>query len=293
MSEMSSTTIAPDYQWQERSYKLQLSFQQSPLHRAYIAHQYVEYPFHITRPFYLNPTAPHLATVYLQSASGGIVQGDRLSLNLQVGPAAAVQFTTQSGTKVHQMQGRSATQTTQLVVQAGGYLEYLMDPLILFPASQLQSSTIAQVADTATLILSEAFTSHNPTGDPDPAFDRFESELRIERSPGKLLVLDRLHLDSQQRGMGIVGVAAHYKAQASVMVISDRPQLAERLRDRLTRLQSDHPDLYLGLSTLPQECGVWIRVLAVDSGPLKRALQHCWAACRWAVTGYSWVPLRK
>jgi urease accessory protein len=40
--------------------------------RTVLVHQHVPYPFHVTRAFHLDPSRPDLATLYLQSASGGL-----------------------------------------------------------------------------------------------------------------------------------------------------------------------------------------------------------------------------
>ncbi len=58
----------------------ELAFARAGDGRTYLASQYFEYPFHVTRPFYLDDDWPELATLYLQSASVGVFKGDRLSL---------------------------------------------------------------------------------------------------------------------------------------------------------------------------------------------------------------------
>ena len=63
----------------------ELVFTRAPDGRTYISHQRVGYPFHITRPFYLDPVPAGLLTLYLQSVSGGIYRGERLALSLEAG----------------------------------------------------------------------------------------------------------------------------------------------------------------------------------------------------------------
>ncbi len=48
--------------------------------RTFLKEQRTPYPFHTTRPHYLDADRPDLATLYLQSASGGLYRGDRLEL---------------------------------------------------------------------------------------------------------------------------------------------------------------------------------------------------------------------
>src|SRR6266568_3233645 len=57
--------------------------------RTVLVHQHVPYPFHVTRAFHLDRARPDLATLYLQSASGGLYRGDRLMLDIDVAPGAA------------------------------------------------------------------------------------------------------------------------------------------------------------------------------------------------------------
>ena len=63
--------------------QVDLVFARAPDGRSYISHQRVGYPFHITRPFYLDPEPAGLLTLYLQSVSGGIYRGERLALSLK------------------------------------------------------------------------------------------------------------------------------------------------------------------------------------------------------------------
>jgi urease accessory protein len=67
--------------------------------RTMLRRQHVGYPLHVTRPFYLDRPRPDLATLYLQSASGGLYAGDRLTLDLVAGDNTALNLTTQASTK--------------------------------------------------------------------------------------------------------------------------------------------------------------------------------------------------
>src|SRR5438552_3271126 len=80
--------------------------------RTILAHQRIAYPLHVTRPFHLDALRQDLATLYLQSASGGLYAGDRLGLAIEVMPGAAVHVTTPASTIVHDTRGTRAAQTT-------------------------------------------------------------------------------------------------------------------------------------------------------------------------------------
>jgi hypothetical protein len=69
--------------------------------RTVLARQRVPYPFHATRTFYLDRARPEIATLYLQSASGGLYRGDSVALSIVADPHAAAHVTTQASTIVH------------------------------------------------------------------------------------------------------------------------------------------------------------------------------------------------
>ena len=56
------------------------AFAPRPDGQSYISRQRVGYPFHITRPFYFDEAPAGALTLYLQSVSGGIYQGEDLRM---------------------------------------------------------------------------------------------------------------------------------------------------------------------------------------------------------------------
>lgn len=61
--------------------------------RTFLQHQRVPYPFHITRPHALDAKRPDIATLILQSASGGLYDGDQLTLNIVAGEGTLAHVT--------------------------------------------------------------------------------------------------------------------------------------------------------------------------------------------------------
>jgi urease accessory protein len=69
--------------------------------RTFLMRQFTPYPFHVARPHRLDAARPDLATLYLQSVSGGLDRGDRLGLAVETRPSAAAHMTSQAATVVH------------------------------------------------------------------------------------------------------------------------------------------------------------------------------------------------
>ena len=80
------------------------------------------------------------AWVYLASYGGGLLDGDALHVDLQVGPHAAAMIATQAWTKVFRTKGdpsRGASASIAAAVGAHGRLLLLPDPVVCFAGSRL------------------------------------------------------------------------------------------------------------------------------------------------------------
>src|SRR5690606_9699555 len=73
--------------------------------RTRLQHRRVRYPYAMAVPLRLDRATPGLETVILQSASGGIFEGERLCQRLIADDGAQVCLTTQAATVVHGMPG--------------------------------------------------------------------------------------------------------------------------------------------------------------------------------------------
>lgn len=257
--------------------QLDLQFTYDPLGRTFLSRRFVTYPFFLARPFFLDSTLPGMLTVIPQSISGGIYEREQLALSLSAGPGAQVQFMTQSATVVHAMaENTEARQIVSLSASADAWLEYLPDPLILFPHANLNAAIHITAEEKATIILSDAFLMHDPHRR-GRAFHRLCSETSVRRPDGRLVSLDRFTFSGQDYLQGSPGVMQSYTAQGTVWAITAHgATLVEPLRAALTGISG----LYAGVSTLPHNAGVWARLLASDGAALQKGIHAAWVALR-------------
>lgn len=98
--------------------------------------------------------------VHLHNVSGGLLGGDQLHLDATIAPQARVQLTSTGSTRVYRRRAGHlpTTQTTHLVVEAGGLLEYLPDSLIPYAQSQYHQSVRIELAEGAGLFYWEIIT---------------------------------------------------------------------------------------------------------------------------------------
>lgn len=280
--------------------------------RTVLARQHVPYPVHVTRPFRLDAALPGLATLYLQSASGGLYRGDDVGLEVDVGAAAAVHLTTQAATVVHDGRRVGARQRTAIRVGEGGFAAFTPDPLVLFPGAWLESRTEITLDGGAAAIVAEGICRHDPAGG-DAPFDRFEATTIVRDASGRVLVADRGGVD----GADLTGAASPlgpWRAFGTCLVLVGRssevpgggssptgaaflsPMLAARLSPMLSAgLEAAASDrgCLAGASTLPNGAGLAVRLLAVEGGALARGLDAVFATAFAALLGVPPAPRRK
>src|ERR1700730_566808 len=193
--------------------------------RTVLRRQHVGYPFHVTRAFQLDRMRPDLATLYLQSASGGLYAADRLLLDLVVGAGSALNLTTQASTVVHDGRGHGSMMHQSVTVKDNAFCAIVSDPYVLFPGADLRIATTATVAAGATLIMAEGFAAHDPHGR-GGTFVRFSTHTSIIGPDGTPLVSDRGSIGGEQLAAGC-GALGGMAAAGSVLMVAPPGQVGD------------------------------------------------------------------
>ncbi|HKQ94809.1 MAG TPA: urease accessory protein UreD [Aestuariivirgaceae bacterium] len=250
--------------------------------RTYIDRQRVTYPFHICRPHYLDAAPPGLASLYIQSCSGGLYENDSLELDFATGAGAEVYVTTQSPTVVHSMPNGAARQRVSVAAGEGSHVEYVPDPQVLFPNSRLQSNVHVRLADGATAIIADAFLRHDPKQN-GGVFSSYTSEIVIGGATGETLAIDRLAIDGSLFASEHPGISGRFRAQAT-LIVARRGGIPHAVSAALEQVPCSD-QAAIGISRLPNSAGIVVRMLAADGVSLRQVLQACWATARFALKG--------
>jgi urease accessory protein len=260
--------------------------------RTWLQTQHAAYPFHVGRCLAIAGDPPGMPTVYVQSCSGGIFEHDRLRWRISAGAGTRVHVGTSASTIVHGMDGGEAAQEVVLDVGAGAVLEYLPDPLILFPGARLRNRLRIRLAYDAAVLISDAILAHDPEGSSGRSFERIDTELGVEAADGTLLARDRYVLSGTLLQQGLPGVNGDYRCQGSFAVLQ-RSLPMDQLVDAIRSVLNDVPGVYAGASTLPSDCGAMVRVLAADAAALRLTLAAVWGAARLLLLGVGPSARRK
>ena len=271
--------------------RLDLAFAADGGGRTYLARQYANYPFHVCRALYQDAEHPGLATLYLQSCSGGLYEDDRLDMRIEIAEGAEAHVSTQGPTIVHTMLSGSARLDARIVGAPRSYLEYLPDPQILFPGSRCASRIAVSLSGDALALVSDSFLGHDPDGR-GQTFYNYASEIVIANEGGRVLAVDRLRVNGDSFGGACPGISGSYAAQGTMIVAGlalPSPALAESLRD----IRTGRNEAAIGVSELPKSTGVILRLLAADGASLKRAMASAWSMARMVLKGALPVERRK
>lgn len=257
--------------------------------RSALVRQVSPYPFHTTRPFALDRARPDLATLYLQSASGGVYRGDVLDLAFTVKDGAAAHVTSQAATVVHDTGAARARQTTDMTVGAGAFGALTLDPLILFPGAELTTNVAVRLGESALAILADGVAWHDFAGRDRP-FRALTSEVAIHGPDGRLLVLDRSMVD----GADLVGPASllgvGMGAYGSAMLLGPAEKLpsADALEQALESV-----GCRAGASPLPNGAGIGVRMLAANGGRIATGVETLFNVGVEAMLGFAPARRRK
>lgn len=138
----------------------------------------------------------HGAWAYMASFGGGLVDGDSLHLEVDVGARATGLLSTQSATKVYRSP-RGCRQELHARVGEEGLLVLLPDPVACFAEARYEQLTSVTLAPRASLVLLDAFTCGRAARGERWAFARYLSRTLVERQ-GAPLLLDAVRLDPQE-----------------------------------------------------------------------------------------------
>jgi urease accessory protein len=245
-------------------------------------------PLQVLRAAYTEPELPGLAAVTICSPAGGVLQGDRLCIEVALDANAQLRLETQSATRLYGMPDGSAFGRVTLKVGPGAYLEYVPDPLIPYAGATYRQESTWDVDESATLIAGEVVTAGREARGEKTRYQRVELEIEATRLGGRALFSDACVLapdaDHQLQFLG------EYTTLGSLFVVS------RTFRSTMFAGLAEDPALARtssGWSDLPNHAGAWFKVMAHDSATAVGAVQAAWRLARRAILGVGLPPKRR
>jgi len=248
-------------------------------------------PYRAQRALHPDEALPDLAHVFLITSSGCLLQGDRLSLEVALGPGARAHVTSQSATKIHSMDVNLAVQRQSFTLDDGAYLEFLPEPLIPHRRSRFASDTRITVAPSATLLYAEIVQSGRKHHHPDECFGATLLALAAEarRPDGRLLFAENLVFEPGQNPPRQTGVMDSFDVFGNVILLTP-PAEADRIAARVGADVDLKTGVAHGACRLPNDAGLIYKVLGRETLQVKEKVREFWGIVREEVTGAAIPP---
>ncbi|MBI4628872.1 MAG: urease accessory protein UreD [Candidatus Rokubacteria bacterium] len=242
-------------------------------------------PLQVLAPVALDDPA---AVVSVLNPTGGLLGGDRLAIEAEVGPCAHACLTTPSAGRVHRTEGEPAVQTVALRLGRRAILEWVPDHTIPAAGSAFRQAIDVELDDGATLILLDAFAAGRIARGEAWRFALLDGALRIRDRRGWLLH-DRFVLGGGSAAAGL-GFAEGHPYFATVALVADSG--LERFTAEARRAIEDVEGARGGVAALARR-GAVVRCLAASAPALTGLLDALWAAARRELLGLPPLALRK
>lgn len=248
-------------------------------------------PLIVQQALYWDEEMPEMPCVFIISNSGGVLQGDRYAIEIQLAAGAQAHITTQSATKLHRMDANFATQSQEIILRDGAYLEYLPEATIPHQHTRFVSRTRISIAEGATLLYSEILMPGRKHYEHGELFeyDLYSSLVRAERESGRELFCERLVIAPQTTDVRRVGMMAGFDVLATVVLLTPKEH-ADRVFERAPPVVNMEERLAAGASRLPNEAGLIYKVLGMESRPVRTKVRAFWSLVREEVVGRKLMP---
>ena len=232
----------------------------------------------------LYPEAESVCHNVLVHPPGGVVGGDTLAIDIDVGAGAHALVTSAGATRFYRSAGETASQTVRARIADGARLEWLPLEAIAFSGCEVENRATFELAPNAQAIGWDVLALGLPASDAGFERGRYIQHLAL---PGRwieravIAAADRRLLESKlgwagQRALGTLWIANGMRFE---------PALAERLLDAAYDAAAAHPLARCAGASATHDGIVVLRVLGPRVEPVMQLLVRVWAAWREAAWG--------
>jgi urease accessory protein len=211
------------------------------------------------------------AWIYTSSYGGGLVDGDRIALDVDIGPGAAAFLSTQASTKVYRSPQGTSTEL-HARVSTEGLLAVIPDPIVCFASSRYRQVQSFDLSADSGLVLVDWVSSGRHASGERWAFHEYVTRLRA-RVGGRLVLHDALALRGDDGDLR--DRLGRFDVLAVVLI------LGMRLRDRAAELAARVAEMpilrrsgQLASATPVGECGCLLRVAGTSVEQTARTVRE-------------------
>lgn len=213
-------------------------------------------------PLFLTPDLP---VFYIINTSGGLVQGDRLSVDITLKNNSRACVTTQSANKIYRMERNCAIQDNVIRLDSGAYLEFVPEPNIPYGGSRFFQSTSIYLKKGSTMFYWDIIYPGRYARGEEFAYDIYSSSLDIfiDEEPA---LADTVMIEPARSDPRMPGILGKGRFAANIYVYA--------------------PDYEAYINEIEASCGItasgilFMRLVTEDWRSLQRKLQKLMVSFR-------------
>jgi len=269
---------------------LRLSFEHRPGRGTVLARRQHQGPLQVQKALY--PEGSRICHVTVLHPPSGIAGGDRLEMEINVGPGAHAVLGTPGATRWYKSNGRQSAQTVRLDVARGACLDWLPQENIFFEDADARSDVRVSLSNGSRAIGWEI--TQLDTVRKESAWDA-----------GRIALETTLSLDAHPLWIDAAMFRAGDAVRKSAACLADYPVMGtlwafgpDMEGDMADRLGQDMPwtdSLRAGFTHIPvadAQCLCLLRVLGMHAQDVRNLLVALWERLRPMILGVDAQPLR-
>lgn len=269
---------------------LEMDFVRRPT-KSVLGRLYRSAPLLVQQALYWDEALPGLPGVYIISTAGGILKGDRITVDVTLAPDTMARVTTQSATRIQSMDANFASQHHTFALAENSYFEYLPGPTIPHLHTRFISQTHLVVHPTATALCSEILLPERMYhGDGERfLYDLYSATINGSRPDGTEVFTEKLVIEPWKRSVRDAGMMGRYDVLGNVVVMTPSHD-ADGILERVVAGPSADGRTISGASRLPNDAGVIFKVLGTKRKYVQAIVRDFWATVRMEVQGVAIPP---
>lgn len=243
-------------------------------------------PLIVQQELYFDEGMPEMPCVYILSAGGPNVDGDRYENRFTVRKDAYAFISTGAATKIAEMIYNFSALKQTFVLEENAYLEYIPEATIPCRNSRYVTDTDITIDPSATLFYSEIYTGGRKYYQEGELFvyDLLSVCTRAHRPDGTPLFREKLVASPKEKSVRDIGIMHHYDVFANVIVLTPEED-AEAIYTKTQAFIDRNRELAVGISHLPQGAGLIFKVLGKETQPVKQIIREFGSVVRMQVKG--------
>ena len=237
--------------------------------KTIITKKQTQVPLYVQKALHYDLDYPSMAHVFILSPSGGILQGDRYRMDVELRNNAISHITTQGATRIYKMESNYATHMVTLNLKNNSYLEFIPEQIIPYKNSRFYQKTNLKIDDSSTVVYSETIVPGRiAMGE---MFDFDLCYLKTEgKKNGRVQFRDSSLLSPKTQKIQSLAMFDDKTILTSVYILTKKH--VTKVNDMINELFSHTQNISGGSSILPNDSGISIRILGNSSEDQKTTI---------------------